>query len=115
MRYSKISVWDDMSSRGEGIISRGEGIVNYIASDDDYQITSDALSEGIVVVYEHNKRSSATYFVFIPETSQYFNLKLIHSKADTWYIPTILTLRRLVSRYIDEVIEKIIIDALSRD
>ena len=108
MRYSKISVWDDMSSRGEGI-------VNYIASDDDYQITSDALSEGIVVVYEHNDRSSATYFVFIPETSQYFNLKLIHSKTDTWYIPTILTLRRLVSRYIDSVITDIINDALSKD
>jgi hypothetical protein len=107
MRYSKISVWDDMSSRGDGI-------VNYIPSDDDYQITSDALSEGIVVVYEHNDRSSATYFVFIPETSQYFNLKLIHSKTDTWYM-YILTLKRLVSRYIDSVITGIINDALSRD
>jgi len=114
MRYSKISVWNDMSSRGEGIISRGNGIVNYIASDDDYQITSDALSEGIVVVYD---RSSATDFVFIPETSQYFNLKFIHSKTDTFSIPTILTLRRqwVLSRYIDEVIEKIIIDAEGED
>jgi hypothetical protein len=101
--------------------SRGDGIVNKIPSDDDYQITSDALSEGIVVVYEHNDRSSATYFVFIPETSQYFNLKFIHSKTlfcgktATFFIPTILTLRRQLSRYIDEVIEKIIIDALSKD
>jgi hypothetical protein len=101
-------VWDDMSSRGDGI-------VNYIPSDDDYQITSDALSEGIVVVYEHNAKSSATYFVFIPETSQYFNIKFIHSKTDTLFTLSGLTLRRQLSRYIDEVIEKIIIDALSKD
>ena len=108
MRYCKISVWDDMSSRGDGI-------VNKTPSDDDYQITSDALSEGIVVVYEHNDRSSATYFVFIPETSQYFNLKFIHSKTDTFFILGILTLRRQLSRYIDSVITDIINDALSRD
>jgi hypothetical protein len=109
MRYCKISVWDDMSSRGDGI-------VNYIPSDDDYQITSDALSEGIVVVYEHNDRSSVTYFVFIPETSQYFNIKLMHCNKHIQYFHLSgLTLRRQLSRYIDEVIEKIIIDALSKD
>ncbi len=108
MRYCKISVWDDMSSRGDGI-------VNKIPLDDDFHIISDALSEGIVVVYEHNAKSSATYFVFIPETSQYFNIKFIHSKTDTLFTPGIQTLRRQLSRYIDEIIEKIIIDALSKD